>query len=182
MKAGVSGVYHICSVSTGQSYVGSSVCFKQRWKVHRALLKAGKHHSFKLQVAWGERGEEDFERLVLEFVPDKTLLIAREQYWIDQLDAYRSGFNMRPMAGSALGVIRGPEVRARMSAAKRNQSAETRAKISASLTGRKRSPETCARMREAQRGRKISPEHAAKISEALRGRKRRRDAEGRFSS
>jgi predicted GIY-YIG superfamily endonuclease len=48
---------------------------------------------------------------------------------------------------------------------------ETRAKISAALTGIKRSPETRARMGAAMKGRKLSPAHIAKLKVAHSGRK-----------
>ena len=55
---------------------------------------------------------------------------------------------------------------------RRRPSAETRAKISAAMTGRKVSEETRARMSEAKRGRRLSEEHRRRISE---GRRRKQD-------
>ena len=134
-----SGVYRIYSRSGGDNYVGSAVCFRKRWAEHGRRLRKGDHPSAKLQCAWDERGEDDFEFFVLEFVPDKTLLIEREQYWIDRLDDCRSGFNICPTAGSTLGVAHTPK---------------TRAKMSAANTGKKRTPETRAKMSAAAKRRR----------------------------
>ena len=147
-----SGVYRIYSRSGGDNYVGSAVCFRKRWAEHGRRLRKGDHPSAKLQCAWDERGEDDFEFFVLEFVPDKTLLIEREQYWIDRLDDCRSGFNICPTAGSTLGVAHTPKTRAKMSAAARNRTPETRAKMSAAA--RTRTPETRAKMSAAAKRRR----------------------------
>ena len=180
------GVYRIYSRSGGDNYIGSAVCFRKRWGVHRRDLKAGKHHSAKLQFAWDERGEDDFEFLVLKFVPDKTLLIEREQYWIDHFDAVRLGFNMAPTAGSRFGLVHTPEALAKMSAAKtgsnhpnygKKATPETRAKLSAAKTGsnnpsygKKATPETRAKISAGLTGKKATPEARAKMSAAARNR------------
>jgi G:T-mismatch repair DNA endonuclease (very short patch repair protein) len=54
----------------------------------------------------------------------------------------------------------------------REVSEETRAKISASLTGKKLSPETRKKLSEARRGKVVSPETRKKISESQKGKPR----------
>lgn len=81
----------------------------------------------------------------------KADLLTREQVWIDELNAtFRLvGYNSCAVAGSPLGLIR---------------SAETRALLSAVLTGRRLPPETCARMSASRIGTTRSPETRAKLS------------------
>lgn len=45
-------VYEIRHVDSGKRYIGSTVRWPDRWKEHRAALRAGKHHSVLLQRAW----------------------------------------------------------------------------------------------------------------------------------
>jgi group I intron endonuclease len=69
-------------------------------------LNAGKHHSAFLQNSWKKHGKAAFSFEVLELIPVKEHLIAREQFWIDALGASKraTGFNIAPMAGSTLGM------------------------------------------------------------------------------
>ena len=69
-----------------------------RWSNHRQLLRAGKHHSRKLQRAWTKHGEAAFSFDVLELC-DEDQAEAREQHWIETLSAFGNGYNMRPEAG-----------------------------------------------------------------------------------
>lgn len=171
-----SGIYIIRNSANGRAYVGSAVHITQRWHEHRYLLRAGKHHSIKLQRAWAKYGEESFEFAILEPAPIADL-IAVEQRWIDKLSAAdpAKGYNVATRAGSRWGVKHSAETRARFSAARLGQkrSLQTRQRISEALTGRTVSAETRARQSAARIGRPLgpqSPEHRAKLSAALKGR------------
>ena len=154
----VSCIYAIRNLIDGKSYVGSTLNLKIRIYNHRSTLNTGKHCNAKLSLAWAEHGSGAFEFAVLEPVQDPVNLIAREQYWIDRLDSARGGYNVSPTAGSSLGCITPPEVRAKQSAAQ---------------TGVKKSPEHVAKVAAALRGRPgtrlgavLSPETRAKMSAA----------------
>jgi group I intron endonuclease len=108
-----SGIYRITNRINGHSYVGSGVSIEGRWKTHRHRLRNGNHHSIALQRAWDKHGEKAFEFVVVEFVPDRHLLIEREQHWMDALHAYGGGYNAAPKAGSQLGRKWSEEQRAR---------------------------------------------------------------------
>ena len=125
-----------------------------RWRAHRYLLRGGRHHSPTLQRSWNKHGEQAFAFAVIEVVADGADLIAREQHWIDMLQAAHPqlGFNVGPVAGSRLGVP---------------QSAEARALVSQRGKGRPKSPETRAAMSAAAIGKKKSAEHRANIAIAV---------------
>lgn len=175
-----SGVYSILNTVNGKRYVGSAICLKDRFYDHRKRLRAGRHHSIKLQRAWNKHGESVFVFETLEIV-DAAQLIAREQHWIDHHNAAcpDRGYNISPTAGSQLGLKHSEKTRAQISASKTGykHSAESRANMGAGRMGVKRS----ARSIELQRarlkgnkyfaGKKHSEETKARMSAAakLRG-------------
>lgn len=162
------GVYVIRNIVSGRVYVGSagSQCsgggFKKRWRKHISDLSKGIHHSPALQLAWVKHGPEAFTFSVLELVAadgekarTKALLLDCEQRHIDALQAVREGYNCSPTAGSRLGVVDRPEVKAACAERARARLAigipgfivlgskvtdEAKAKISAAHKGKKRSP------------------------------------------
>lgn len=120
----------------------------------------------------------------------KAVILSREQYYIDLL---KPEYNILQTAGSPLGYKHTEETLAkfrnrvhteetkkkirelrhteevkqviRLAALNRKVSAETKAKISAKLTGLKRSEETKQKLKEVALGRKLSDETKAKIRE-----------------
>lgn len=198
----ISGIYAIRHVDSGKIYIGSAVNFFNRWRGHRFHLNRGTHSNRRLQGAWNKYGSDAFVFEILEVIEDLTKLVEVEQDYLDAFDAATRGvgYNLSPTAGSCIGVRHSAERRARLSEIKKNQSAETRAKIGAANRRRIFTPETRARMSASQkarspesfaaslaafrtpearaksgmahRGRKHSLEHRAKIGKAQRGRKR----------
>lgn len=148
--------------------MGSAANFRKRFAQHRRLLSAGDHHSRKLQNAWSKYGEKAFEFSVLEVVLNPVDLIQREQFWLDSLEAVRTGYNISPTAGSILGYRFSPESRKRMSlaAAGKTKSPEHIAKVAAALTGRKMTAEQCEKMRNAKIGKTRKP-HSAETKEKM---------------
>lgn len=180
-----SGIYEIVNLVNGKRYVGSAVNIDQRKRQHRSELGKGRHNPI-LQSAWNKYGPHNFEFRVIELVPNKALLIEREQHHIDAL---RPEYNCAQVAGSRLGskltaenksrigaaskkVWSCPEYRKRMSDAHRGRkvTAEQRAKISATQRGRKLSPEHAAKVAANNAARNQSPEHRALMSERWKGR------------
>jgi group I intron endonuclease len=74
-------------------------------------LRNNKHHSIYLQRAYNLYGEEAFDFIILERVEDSSILISREQWWIDNGN---SEYNICRIAGSSLGVKRRKESREKM--------------------------------------------------------------------
>jgi group I intron endonuclease len=180
-----SGIYSITNTANGKRYIGSAALFARRFSQHKHELRAGRHHSVKLQRAWDKHGPDSFVFEVLETVACVADLIAREQHWIDAHQAAGvNGYNISPVAGSTVGYRHTEESRAKMrrefslehraqigEAGKgRVPSIEARAKLAAALAGRPKTAETRAKMKQAMAGRKCkprTPEHIARHAAAL---------------
>ena len=134
------GIYAIEHKATGRAYIGSAKDFDSRWRVHRCLLRQGKHHSPHLQAAWNKYSENAFIFKKL-LVCSADNLIDYEQRLIDgyRCADRRHGFNARALAESSLGHKASPETRAKIKAARAKQvfSVETRAIWSKNRTGQK---------------------------------------------
>ena len=177
-----------------RAYIGHSVNISTRWGQHRSALRNGRHRNPHLQNAWNKHGEDAFEFVILEECAVGVLL-EREQHY---MDAHPVRYNIAPVAGSSLGVIRSDETRKRMSEAQKGKthtpetreklrranmgntnaaghvpSHEARVKMGAASVGRKASPETRAKLSEALKGYVASPEARSKLSAALTGNKNR---------
>lgn len=191
-------IYVIRCVPTGKLYVGSASFFNQRKARHIGSLRAGSHHSPKLQNAWCKYGESAFVFEEIECVIDQGVLVEREQFWIDTL---RPWFNIAKFAGSPLGVKHSSDVCAKRSEAlrafysknkkppmtdehRRNIGLSQKGKsrvfsdthrkaLSASATGRVMSDVSKQKMREAKVGRKVvfTDQHKAAIKAAWAIRK-----------
>ena len=165
-----SGIYRITCRPNGRIYVGSSKNIKGRWSAHISELRKGKHSSGFLQRAWDKYGRDAFLFETIEVI-GIHLLVEREQFWIDKLQACKRshGFNLAPTAYSLRGHVHTAESRKRMSASKiglkyRPRSPEHLEALSHALKGKKASPETRALLSSIRKGRKMPPrrpEHAA---------------------
>lgn len=88
----VSGIYGIYCLSNDKIYIGSAINIHARFVKHKYYLKAGKHHSQKLQNAYNKYGIDNFNMIVLELC-DTTELLDKELQWIIKCDSYKNGFN-----------------------------------------------------------------------------------------
>jgi group I intron endonuclease len=173
--------------------VGSAIDIERRWKQHHIDFSNNKN-SLHLQNAWNKYGEDAFQWNILECVPNKEWLIEIEQYWIDFLDtASRDfGYNICPLAGSALGMKHTEEARRKMREAGigkwlgKNHTEESKIKISNAKKGNKCSlghkhtDETKIKMSEIKKGKPLSVAHRQKIVESRS--KIKRNSAGRFIS
>ena len=90
LTLGDGGVYALWHRGTGKFYVGSTTHFVQRRYQHVRNLGAGTHPCVVLQ--------EDYNRNpVVKFIILAVTenLSEEEVYWIDTLDAQRTGYNQR---------------------------------------------------------------------------------------
>jgi group I intron endonuclease len=158
------GIYKITNSVNGKVYIGSTFCkggFKRRWIVHKSGLKRGKHPNKHLQSAWNKYGEFVFIFELIEIITDYTILLEREQYYIDSHQSFNDkiGYNISknasaPMLGRshteeskkkigkasegntyALGYKASDETKAKMSKSRQYTSQETRNKRSLALMG-----------------------------------------------
>jgi group I intron endonuclease len=157
----VVGIYYIQNTSNGLCYIGSSVHIKDRVRTHFSELLKGTHHSSKLQNAFNKYGVDAFVWGVCEEVlPDNSLLMEKEQTWIDELGHY----NVCRVAGSPRGtpmVLSEEERKRRSDRAKKMVANLTQAQIANALE----------RALEAKRGVPLTPSHRKKLSEATKGKK-----------
>lgn len=181
----ISGIYQIRNVQNGKCYVGSAVSLRRRKAVHFYELRKGKHHSAKLQNAYGKHGEEAFVFEPL-FICAKGMLLFYEQR---ALDVLTPAYNIVKTAGSRMGHKVSEETRAKMRAAIKaravpwsrgwkapeeikEQMRNRAAARKAANGGRMNTPEARAKMSAAATGKKKAPEAVAKTAAALRGRPR----------
>ena len=136
-----SGIYKIRNVVNNHSYIGSTIGFSRRKRVHFELLRKKKHHCRYLQNAFNLYGEQNFVFEIVENISDLTLLLEREKWWIENTpDTYNV---IQDSVLNHLGIKR---------------SEETKRKISIALTGKHPSEETKQKLREFNMGKKQSQE------------------------
>ncbi len=158
------GIYLIKNEVNGKVYIGNSTDIDRRWYNHKMELKNEKHHSPKLQRAYNKYGKDAFFYEVIQYC-SKEDLISNEQYWIDKMDSFESGYNctdnlINPSYNnkSRTGHVISEETRKKMSESQQKRpkmTEETKKKISIAAKGRKRKP--------------FSDEWKRKIGEASKG-------------
>lgn len=79
------GIYMITCVANNDRYVGSAKNLLSRRREHWCNLRLSRHHNTHMQNVWNKYGADTFVFEVLEEVVDLSLLLQREQYWIDTL-------------------------------------------------------------------------------------------------
>ena len=99
------GIYQIKNKVNKKIYIGSSVDIKQRWAKHLHELKKGIHSNKYLLESFKKYGEENFDFILLEKIQDSSLIIEREQYYLDYYKSYEkeNGYNLRKKAETNLG-------------------------------------------------------------------------------
>jgi len=143
-------IYKISSKrNINKYYIGSSINFNNRKNKHLTNLKNNKHVNAKLQNHANKYGLEDLEFSILEILYDSSLLVIREQFFIDLLLPV---FNIRLIAESNLGLKHTVKAKEKISLnnAKywqyKSRSKETKDKIKLSKTGQLPNKETRLKM------------------------------------
>jgi len=177
-------IYKITNLVNDKFYVGSTVNKKVRFRQHRKLLRAGRHHCKHLQAAWNLYGEIKFLFEVIEVVSVGADLAAVEDaYLLEHVGkpyCYNSGYSSHaPWRGAPAEVT--PNYGKKMSdEAKQAISDATRKQWSDAdpRTGTKHTEETKAKISakiqkaiaEGRGGKFIpSEETRRKMSDALKG-------------
>jgi group I intron endonuclease len=144
-KENFSCIYKITSKINGKVYVGSAKHLGIRRRNHIHRLKKGDHHNIILQRHVNKYGIDSILFEVIEKVESPSLLIEREQHYIDLL---HPKFNATQKAVSAIG---------------RKASIETRKKLSDSHRGFKPSNESLIKRSISLKGRVFSEESKLKM-------------------
>lgn len=152
-----SGIYQILNTVDGKRYIGSAVNMQSRWWMHLCELRANKHGNSKLQRGWNKHGEQAFNFLPI-LTCAKSMLLNYEQQLLDKV---KPEYNICVVAGSALGVKRSAEFKAKLLG--HPVSDETRQKMRAAKLGKKQTPEQVARRVAGLIGRTVSDTTKAKI-------------------
>lgn len=92
------GVYGIRCRKTDKWYIGSSVDVLSRFKTHKYLLQAGRHHCTKLQRAWNKYGKDSFAFSIL-LRCEESVLRQEESEYIEIYDSWRDGYNDTTLTG-----------------------------------------------------------------------------------
>lgn len=95
-----SGIYGIKNKLNGKIYIGSASNISKRISNHKKYLRLNSHSNSHLQRAWNKYKEKNFEFLIIEITNN---LLLKEQYWIDEFDSFKKGYNLVPKAGSSRG-------------------------------------------------------------------------------
>ena len=132
-------------------YVGSASCFRARKNSHLCQLKKGSHHNPILQRHANKYGTDDLVFEVLEEVVDASLLLVREQFYIDEL---RPPLNLAKRAGNTLGTKRSAATRRLISLLKQGNCHN----LGCHLT-----PEHKANIQMANKGKPKTEEHKQKL-------------------
>jgi group I intron endonuclease len=166
-----SAIYAIVNTVTRDMYVGSAVAVNRRWATHRRDLARQSHYNFRLQRAYDKYGKDAFNWEIIQFVDEKSKLIAQEQFW---MNFFAPAYNGRPIANSPLGTKHSLETRAKMSAAHKGRvfSAEHKANLAASAQGKIISDEQKTRLSKHNTGKTHSAATKAKLSAILVGNTR----------
>jgi group I intron endonuclease len=95
LKSRIEGVgccYFIRCRAAWKYYVGSTVDFDYRQRTHFNELRKGVHHSYKLQKAWEEYGEDSFEMTLIDEYWEEDLRES-EDFWVKHYNSYHNGYN-----------------------------------------------------------------------------------------
>jgi group I intron endonuclease len=85
-------------MKTNHFYIGSSLNFNRRKRVHINLLNKGIHDNQHLQSAWNKDGSSSFDFQILKtFKTDKEVLI-EEQKWLNEHIGEEYFYNISPHA------------------------------------------------------------------------------------
>lgn len=80
-----SGIYSISNTIDNRTYIGSTNCFRERFRSHRKKLIKGNNASVYLQRFVSKYGIDKLVFSILEIVDDTSLLIEREDFYLQEL-------------------------------------------------------------------------------------------------
>lgn len=108
-----SGIYKIQNKLNGKSYIGQSQNLDVRIRTHLCLLRNNKHYNCHLQSAWNKYGSSAFDISILTLC-DIADLDKLEIRYIQEYDAFTSGYNRTLGGDGTRGALMSEEARAKM--------------------------------------------------------------------
>lgn len=98
----LNGVYKIVCKTNNKMYIGESHDIAERWNGHIADLRAGKHHSYKLQEDFDRHGIYNFSFEILDLLKEDSkgyyeltmIRIYREGCYIQYFKSIENGYNI----------------------------------------------------------------------------------------
>lgn len=160
-------IYKTTCLVNGKIYIGQTTQLE-----NKSYIGSGTS----LTLAIKKYGKENFIREILKECYNQTELDEWEDLLIWEYNSRDKSIGYNIAKGATIGIVgetnpsKLPEVRAKISEAKKNMSEETRAKMSKALKGKKYSEETRHKMSEARKGKKLSEETKSKMSEVRKGK------------
>lgn len=96
------GIYQIRNIINNKVYIGSAKNLYDRRARHWYDFRKG-HYNLKLRRAFNKYGIDAFVFEIIELIEDISLLLVREQHYLDTLRPFENGYNILAFAGSCLG-------------------------------------------------------------------------------
>ena len=151
------GIYKIINVVNNKFYVGSAVNLRKRKSRHFSELRNNRHNNRHLQAAWLKYGEQAFVFVIVEEVADRTLLLDAENRWLKEhvgkdycynigIDATAPMLGISGEASPTWGMKRTPEQLAAQNWTGKKHTPESREKIRRFLIGKPKAAETRAKI------------------------------------
>lgn len=101
------GVYSIRNIINGKIYIGSTIrTFKERWALHKKLLKNNKHPNAHLQNSYNKYKKDSFDFQIIEITtPEKARI--RESFYIKKYKVLnpRIGYNISGVNSEGFPVV-----------------------------------------------------------------------------
>lgn len=103
-----SGIYGIQSISNGYIYIGGSYDVKNRWILHKSLLRRNCHHCKPLQNHWNEYGKDDLKFFVFQECHPDMLFELEKFYFININNKFNSSLKKgkRPGLKTSIEVLK----------------------------------------------------------------------------
>jgi group I intron endonuclease len=179
------GIYKIINITNNKFYVGSAVDLKRRKSRHFSELRNNKHNNAKLQNAWNKYGESSFIFVVVEELEKTADLLTVENVWLKEhvgkeycynlgVDVTAPSLGMCGELSPTFGRKRTPEELAAQSWKGKKHKPETIELMRQRLLGKPKSAETRAKISATLSGEgnywygKKRPDHGAKVAKQVR--------------
>lgn len=164
-KCVVTGIYKIVNRHNNHYYVGSSNDIPTRWSKHLYRLRAGIHHSRRLQRAWNKYGATSFEFIIIEPTPTDQLLTVEQRYLDIAKSEVRKTYNVSFTAGGGCNdptIIQ--KIKRYWTPNRRRARARHMSGVGNPFFGKTHTRKTKDALRLAHIGKSLSEEHKRKIA------------------